>query len=101
MNLNTTKLNNKQLKFLKTKAHSLKPIVMVGNAGLTDAVFTEIDSRIEHHELIKIRLNASSREERLTMVNAICKTAHAFHINSIGHVAVFYRPAAEPIIKLP
>lgn len=94
-------LNKKQLKFLKAEAHSLKPVVIVGNAGITETVLTEIDSRIEHHELIKIRLNAADREERSAMIEKICKAAHATLVNSIGHVAIFYRPAATPTIKLP
>ncbi len=95
------KLNKKQLKHLKAMSHTLKPVVIVGNAGITEAVLAEIDSRIEHHELIKVRLNASDRESRKTMTDTICESAHAALINSIGHIAVFYRPAAEPVIQLP
>ena len=94
-------LNKKQLKFLKARAHSLKPVIIVGNAGVTEAVLTELDTTIEHHELIKVRLNAADREERQSMIDTICNTAHANLINSIGHIAVFYRPAAKPVIKLP
>ena len=94
-------LNKKQLKHLKAMSHGLKPVVIVGNAGITEAVLTEIDSRIEHHELIKVRLNASDRESRKSMTDKICDSVHAALINSIGHIAVFYRPAAEPVIQLP
>jgi RNA-binding protein len=95
------KLSKSQLKHLKAMSHKLKPVVIVGNAGLTDSVLDEIDSSIEHHELIKVRLNAADRDERQIMIEKIGKSAHAVLINSIGHVAVFYRPASKPIIKLP
>ena len=94
-------LNKKQLKQLKAMSHSLKPVVIVGNAGVNEAVLNEIDSRIEHHELIKVRLNAADRDARKAMIDVICESAHAVVVNSIGHIAVFYRPAAEPIIQLP
>ena len=94
-------LTTKQLKFLRARAHKLKPVVIVGNAGLTDGVHNEIEARIEHHELIKIRINASDREERQSMIDKICETAHASLVASIGHIAIIYRPAAKPIIKLP
>lgn len=94
-------LNKNQLKHLKAMSHSLKPVVIVGNAGITEAVLSEIDSRIEHHELIKVRLNAADRDARKTMITTICESAHAALVNSIGHIAVFYRPAAKPVIQLP
>lgn len=94
-------LSKTQLKHLKALSHKLKPVVIVGSAGLTDAVLDEIDSSIEHHELLKVRLNASDREVRQSMMEKIMKSAHAVLVNSIGHVAVFYRPASTPKLKLP
>jgi len=94
-------LTTKQIKFLRAHAHKLKPVVIVGNAGLTEGVLDEIEARIEHHELIKVRLNAANREERQSMIDKICETVHATMVNSIGHIATFYRPSAQPEIKLP
>uniref|UniRef100_UPI00402AA20D YhbY family RNA-binding protein n=1 Tax=Succinivibrio sp. TaxID=2053619 RepID=UPI00402AA20D len=51
-------LNSHQRQFLKAQAHSLKPVVLLGNDGLSESVLKELDSRIEHLELIMIRLNA-------------------------------------------
>ncbi|WP_455222550.1 ribosome assembly RNA-binding protein YhbY [Kaarinaea lacus] len=94
-------LTNKQIKYLRNRAHKLKPVVIVGNAGLSDAVLNEIESSIEHHELIKVRINAATREDRKSMIDRICRSVHAEMINNIGHVATFYRTAAKPAIKLP
>lgn len=95
------KFTTKQIKFLRARAHKLKPVVIVGNAGLTEAVLNEVESRIEHHELIKVRLNAENREDRAAMIDTICRSVHAILVSSIGHVAVFYRPAKTPVIKIP
>ncbi|MGD8566704.1 MAG: ribosome assembly RNA-binding protein YhbY [Gammaproteobacteria bacterium] len=94
-------LSNKQKKFLKGRAHSLKPVVIIGAAGVTEGVITEIDNSIEHHELIKVRLNASSHDQQQAMVGTICEKVHAELINTIGHVAIFYRPAKQPVLQLP
>ena len=94
-------LTNKQIKYLRNRAHKLKPVVIVGNAGLSDAVLNEIESSIEHHELIKVRINAATREDRQSMIDRICRSVQAEMINNIGHVATFYRAAANPSIKLP
>lgn len=94
-------LTNKQIKFLRSRAHTLKPVVIIGNAGLSDAVLNEIESSIEHHELIKVKINAATREDRQTIIDRICRSVHAEMVNNIGHVATFYRAAAKPSIKLP
>ena len=54
-----------QKRYLRGLAHSLKPVVMIGASGLTENVIAEIDASIEHHELIKVRVNATDREERV------------------------------------
>jgi RNA-binding protein len=94
-------LNIKQIKFLRARSHKLKPVVIIGNAGLTDAVLNEIESTIEHHELIKIKINAATREDRQSIIDRICRSIHAELVNTIGHIATFYRPANKPSIKLP
>jgi RNA-binding protein len=94
-------LTNKQIKYLRSRAHTLKPVVIIGNAGLSDAVLNEIESSIEHHELIKVKINAATREDRQTIIDRICGSIHAEMVNNIGHIATFYRAAATPSIKLP
>ncbi len=90
-----------QRRHLRKLAHHLKPVVIVGGAGLTETVLAEIDSRLAHHELIKVRVNAADREARQAMIEQIVEATGADWVLSIGHVAAFYRPAAKPKITLP
>jgi len=46
---------------LRTRAHPLKPVVIIGQGGLTSGVMDEINLALDHHELIKVRVNASDR----------------------------------------
>ena len=84
-------ITEKQRRQLKGLAHHLKPVVIVGQQGLSQAVLNEIDVALEAHELIKVRLASGDRDDRLRMKDSICSDAAAEWIQSIGHVAIFYR----------
>lgn len=75
---------------LKTQAHNLNPVVMIGQAGFTEAVRAEIEIALDCHELIKIRIRAD-REERKVISEKICTETGAHLIQSIGQVIVIYR----------
>lgn len=82
-------LNPKQRQFLKAQAHSLSPVVMLGAEGLSENVIKEIDSSIEHHELIKIKLNAGDgrKEQAQQAADAVGATL----VNVVGRVAILFR----------
>ena len=80
-------------KFLRAKAHSLKPVVITGQHGITPAVLNEINLALDHHELIKVRVNAGQREERQAMITQICTETTAELIQAIGHIVTLYRKA--------
>ena len=94
-------LNVKQRQHLKGLAHHLKPVVQVGNAGITAAVIKEIELALGHHELLKIRLPGVAREARTEMLKQICASTGADAVQEIGRVAIVYRPAEKPRLKLP
>jgi RNA-binding protein len=64
-------------------------------------VLKELDIQLEHHELIKVRANAEDRESRDALVRDLCGRTRAELVQRIGHIAVLYRTAQEPVIKLP
>jgi RNA-binding protein len=95
-------LTNKQQRYLRGLAHSLKPVVTVGNAGLTDAVINETDAVLETHELIKARINAETKADREDMAKEIITQTEAALVQIIGHIAIIYRPKKKnPQISLP
>ena len=93
-------MNPEQLKQLKTKAHDLKPVIMIGQAGLTEAVSKEIELALDTHELIKIKIRAE-REDRKQIQQHICTETQAELIQSIGQVVVVYRKKPEQAKKKP
>jgi len=95
-------LNNKQNRFLRAQAHSLKPVVIIGGTGLTDNVINEIHHALEDHELIKVRINADDREDKKAMIEKISCQTESEQVQSIGHIGIFYRQNEKnPKINLP
>ncbi|MGL9722467.1 ribosome assembly RNA-binding protein YhbY [Sodalis sp. (in: enterobacteria)] len=94
-------LNNKQKQHIKGLAHALKPVVMLGNNGLTEGVLAEIEQALEHHELIKVKIAAEERETKTLIADAIVRESGASKVQVIGNILVLYRPAAERKITLP
>ena len=95
-------LNNKQIRFLRAQAHSMKPVVLIGGAGLTDNVINEINQALDDHELIKVRVNADDRDDKKEMINSIIRQTESVHVQSIGHIGIFYRQNEKnPKIEFP
>ena len=91
----------KQRKHLKALAHHRKPVVQIGQAGITAAVIKEIELALGRHELLKIRLPGVEREARTAILEKICESTTAAAVQEIGRMAVIYRRAETPRLKLP
>jgi RNA-binding protein len=94
-------LNNKQIQYLKGLAHSLKPVVLLGNNGLTEAVVAEVDFALNHHELIKIKIPTDDRENKALIVDAICRETNATKVQVIGKTLIIFRATEEKKIRIP
>jgi len=95
-------LSEKQKKHLRRLAHALNPIVMLGNAGLTEGVVSELDQALEHHELVKVAARVGERGERDAALNTLAARTTSELVMRIGHTGVFYRPRKElPKILIP
>lgn len=66
-------------------------MVIIGQQGLTENVSREVDEALDHHELIKVRVNAADREDRARIVESLSSETGAELVQQIGHIAVFYR----------
>ena len=85
-------LNIQQKKYLRGLAHHLNPVIIIGQNGLSDGLMNELESTLDHHELIKIRIAAGDREERKEIMETVCRTTGAELVQAIGRVFVIYRP---------
>ena len=95
-------LSERQRRHLRGLAHPLKPVIRLGNAGLTPAVTAEAARALDDHELIKVKAPGGDREARDELFAALARETGSALIHRIGNVAVLYRPRAElPRILIP
>ncbi len=80
---------------LRSQAHGLSPVVMIGDSGLTPAVLKETDTALKAHGLIKVRVFGDDREARVSYYETLCEQLGAAPIQHIGKLLVLYRPKAE------
>jgi RNA-binding protein len=91
----TVELTSAQRKRLRGLAHDLHPLVQLGKEGLTAAALDQIDRELARHELIKVRF-LSLKEERRTAAREIESRLDCALAGLVGHVAIYYRPHADP-----
>ncbi|HQR20447.1 MAG TPA: ribosome assembly RNA-binding protein YhbY [Burkholderiaceae bacterium] len=92
-------LTPKERQALKARAHGLKPVVLLGNSGLSTPVMKEIDRALAAHELIKVRVPGDDRDERDAVFAEVAESLSAARVQAIGKLLVLYRPAPDEETK--
>jgi RNA-binding protein len=93
-------LSEKQSRYLRGRAHALKPVIQLGQHGLTDAVCAETVRALHDHELIKVRLPAGERAARDGLVAELARRTGSELVHRIGHIAVLFK-AGSPVSRIP
>jgi len=84
-----------QRRDLRARAHHLNPVVTVAGNGLTPAVVAEIERSLQAHELIKVKIQGTEREQREALMNELCETLDAAPVQHIGNILVVWRERRE------
>ncbi|PCI44754.1 MAG: ribosome assembly RNA-binding protein YhbY [Proteobacteria bacterium] len=92
-------INSKQRKALKTRAHHLKPVIRIGQHGVSEGVIAETHIALNTHELIKVQIQQGERDDRHTAIETLCQQTQAELIHSIGKVFIIYRQRKEQTKK--
>ena len=85
------KLTNNQTKYLRSIAHHINPMIIIGGNGVTESLMTELESTLAHHELLKIKIAAGDRDDRKEIVNYIVEQTGAHLVQTIGKTCVIFR----------
>jgi RNA-binding protein len=93
-------LSDKQLRFLRGRAHALKPVIQIGNNGLTAGVLAETRRALADLELIKLRIQAAERAARDALLEELVRATGSTLVTRIGHVAVLFQ-ANPKLSKFP
>lgn len=94
-------LSKKQIQHLRGLAHDLKPVVLLGSNGLTEAVVAEIEVALNFHELIKVKVAAEDRETKALIIEAIVRETAAVKVHTIGNMLVLFKSSPEQKITIP
>jgi len=95
-------LSKHQIKHLVTLTHHLKPVIMVGQNGLTENLLKELEIAVNHHELVKIKIAGEDRESREEIINELLKSVSAEKVKAIGKtLTLFRRNTKNPKIEFP
>lgn len=94
-------LTSRERSELRSAAHPLSPVVLIGDNGLTDAVLKEIDRALTSHGLIKVRAGGSDRNEREAMLATICETLSCAAVHHLGKMLILFRPLAGNVAAAP
>jgi len=88
-------LTSQERSALRAAAHPLRPIVWIGDKGLTDAVLKEIDAMLTAHPLLKVRVAGHERAARDAMLETICEQLSCAAVHHLGKTLILHRPAPE------
>jgi RNA-binding protein len=96
------KLPGKQLRYLRSLAHALKPVVQLGKQGFSAAVSLQIDQALTDHELIKVKIGGECPDKIPDVAKSASEKLGAHVAQTIGATLVLYRRhPQEPKIQLP
>ncbi|WP_342631177.1 ribosome assembly RNA-binding protein YhbY [Marinobacter alkaliphilus] len=93
-------LSPEQRREYRAIAHNLKPVIIVGDKGLSEGLQDELERALNDHELLKIKVASTDREARQEAIQALCESSGAELVQTIGKIAVILRRAKKPNPKL-
>lgn len=80
---------------LRKIGHPMRPLMRLGNKGLTEAFAKELSSSLKAHQLVKVRLDVSAGAEARARAEEIATQAEAEVVDVVGAVGLFYREDPE------
>ena len=90
-------LTSIQAKYLRGLAHALKPVVFVGQKGVTNALIKSIGEAFQRHELIKVKfIDFKEKGQKKEIAAAIENKTDSQMAGMIGHIAIFYKQHDDP-----
>lgn len=88
-------LTSKQRAFLKSEAHSMKPIIQIGKNGLNDQIKTSVRNAIDARELIKVTLLQNTDEDIHDVAEVLEDEIGCDTVLKIGRILILYKESAR------
>jgi len=87
-------LTKEQIKKLKKLAHHLKPLVQVGQKGVTETLISAVNQALNDHELIKIKF-IDYKDQKKEVVDEILKQTKGLLVSIIGNVVIIFKQSSD------
>ena len=84
-------LTKSQGKYLRKLAQNLKSIILIGQNGLTGNIVDELESALDHHEIVKVKIRVGDREARDRIIISLCDKGRAALVQKVGNTVTLYR----------
>lgn len=88
-------LTGKQKRFLRSKAHRLKPIFQVGKSGVNENMIKQLIDVLEKRELIKVNILQNCLEDKESVAEQIAEGTGAEIVQIIGNHIILYKESTE------
>ena len=80
-----------QRRYLRAKAHALKPKVFDGKGGLNDGVISATLDSLDSHEMIKVSAPSEGNAQRREIAQSLATNTGSHVAQTIGHIIVLFR----------
>jgi RNA-binding protein len=95
------KLTGRQARFLRGLGHHLKPVVLIGNQGITTPVLAALEETLNSHELVKVKLQEGCPLDKKEAASQLAEGTGAVIAQLLGKTILLYRPSDKALIPLP
>jgi RNA-binding protein len=88
-------VNSSQRNYLRKQAHTLKPVVMIGQQGLSEALVNAAVQALASHELIKVKFQ-DFKDSKRSLAEELATRSDSQVVAIIGNILILFRPADDP-----
>ncbi|HEO7029663.1 TPA: YhbY family RNA-binding protein, partial [Streptococcus agalactiae] len=81
--------------FLKSEAHSMKPIIQIGKNGLNDQIKTSVRNALDARELIRVTLLQNTDEDIHDVAEVLEDEIGCDTVLKIGRILILYKESAR------
>jgi RNA-binding protein len=90
-----TLMTGRQRSKLKSIAHHIKPVIIIGKGGVSESLIAALDKSLSDHELIKVKFN-DFKDEKKSLAESVAIRTGAMLVSLIGNIAVLFRQNEDP-----
>ena len=88
-------LSSSQRSYLRSQAHNLEPVVIIGKNGITNGTIETVKKALDARELIKIKFR-EYKDEKQSLSHQIAESTESHVVGMIGHTVILFRQNPTP-----